>query len=766
MRNRCVLVGLCYVASLLGITDRASAQDIARLTQGHAHNDYLHERPLLAALESGFNSVEADVFLVDGQLLVAHTAKEIKSDRTLQKLYLEPLKARVAANAGHVYDSPSNRHRPFWLLIDIKSEAEATYRRLHEVLEFYAHMLTSVEGEKVTPGAIQVVISGNHPQEFIAAQPKRYCGIDGRISDLDSSQPAHLTPMISDNWGLQFLWRGSGPMPALERLRLDDVVKRSHDKGRVVRFWATPENENVWKALVESKVDWINTDQLKVLSSFLNELPTGQLLTKVPFEVKGHAAFLIAAQRPASGKPWVWYAPTLGANLPGEGHHWYFERFLKAGISIAGIDLGEVRGSPASNAKFLSLHDEMVQRGYSAKPVLLGQSRGGLMMLSFAARYPDKLSAFVGIYPVCNLSSWPLQKSKSSTLADYGMSEAELTSKLIQYNPVDNLEGLIKNKVPIFTVHGDEDLVVPLDENSGLLKSRYEAGGGSITVKIIPGEGHKVSKSFFECQELVDFVSGLAAEPPFAVAISESKWKGFSKQSFRMDDHAAFVVVPLKPATGKPWIWRTSFPDFHPEVDHELVKQGFHIAYIDVVSMLGADQSLDIMDRFYALVRKQWGLAEKPALEPCSRGGLHAYRYAARHPDRIACIFGDVPVMDLKSWPLQSPSAKGPLQDALKYYGFKNEDELKAYDGNPIDVLAPIAKARIPLRHIVSPNDTVVPPDDNTLLAKRRLNELGWDLEVVTVNPKTTINSGHHYPMIEIEQSVRFVIKHAMPTKP
>ena len=128
------------------------------------------------------------------------------------------------------------------------------------------------------------------------------------------------------------------------------------------------------------------------------------------------------------------------------------------------------------------------------------------MMLAWGMRNPEKVRAFVGIYPVCNLASWPLKNSKAATLADFGMSEAELIAKLSELNPVDNLQGLLANKVPIFVVHGDSDVVVPYDDNTRLLKEHYEAGGGSITVKIIPGEGHKVSPSFFECPELVDFV--------------------------------------------------------------------------------------------------------------------------------------------------------------------------------------------------------------------------------------------------------------------
>ena len=200
-------------------------------------------------------------------------------------------------------------------------------------------------------------------------------------------------------------------------------------------------------------------------------------------------------------------------------------------------------------------------------------------------------------------------------------------------------------------------------------------------------------------------------------------WKDLAKQEVSIEGHAGFVVTPQTAAPGKPWIWRTSFPGYHAEVDEALVQNGFHVAYIDVVSMLGADSALDIMDQFYARMRQQFGLAEKPALEAVSRGGLHAYRYAARHPERIACIYADVPVMDLKSWPLGANS-KGQVQNAMKCYGFQSEEDLKAFQGNPLDLLAPIAAAKIPLRHVISLNDETVPPEKNTLEAKRRLNKL------------------------------------------
>jgi hypothetical protein len=257
--------------ALLGIADvsdlTVNAQAIVPLERAHAHNDYLHPRPLLDALAEGFCSVEADIYLIDDQLLVAHERDKARSDRTLQALYLEPLKARIAENAGRVYrDGPA-----FTLLIDIKSEAEATYRALHAGLAKYSHMLSSVSDGRAQTGAVNVVISGNRPQATIAAQPVRYCGIDGRLSDLTSDKPAHLMPMLSDNWTLNFQWRGEGTMPEAETKRLAEIVRQAHARGRVVRFWATPETPTVWQALADADVDLINTDHLDQLTKFLKQ---------------------------------------------------------------------------------------------------------------------------------------------------------------------------------------------------------------------------------------------------------------------------------------------------------------------------------------------------------------------------------------------------------------------------------------------------------------------------------------------------------------
>lgn len=250
------------------------------------------------------------------------------------------------------------------------------------------------------------------------------------------------------------------------------------------------------------------------------------------------------------------------------------------------------------------------------------------------------------------------------------------------------------------------------------------------------------------------------------LSLVAADWHGFPRTNFTFEGHGAFVTAPTNAAAGNPWIWRTSFPDFHAEVDVELLRRGFHVAHVDVVSKLGCDASLDVMDRFYARLTNEFKLAARPALEGVSRGGLHAYRYAARRPERIACIYCDTPVLTLSSWPLGWPGAKREVQEALQHYGLKDESALFAFKGNAIDLLEPIAKARIPLRHIVSLDDRVVPPLENTFEARRRLRALGHDLEVVEVPNGTPASNGHHFPLIAVEDSAAFIEQHAGKAAP
>jgi hypothetical protein len=229
---------------------------------GHAHNDYAHDRPLLDALELDFCSVEADVFLSQGQLFIAHEEEEIEPSRTLESLYLEPLERRIeergAAREGG---------QTLVLLVDVKSDATATYLALHEILG-RLDFITTVDDGVVTPKAVDVVISGNRDPELMAAQPVRFAGYDGRLDDIDRDVPAHLMPMISDDWYDHFVFSGVGEPSDHDRRLLEESVGEAHDNGRLLRFWGTLDEPLMWQVLFDAHVDLINTDDLQGYSDW------------------------------------------------------------------------------------------------------------------------------------------------------------------------------------------------------------------------------------------------------------------------------------------------------------------------------------------------------------------------------------------------------------------------------------------------------------------------------------------------------------------
>lgn len=249
------------------------------LARAHAHNDYLHARPLHDALAHGFTSVEADIFLVDGELLVAHEPETLDPARTLVSLYLDPLLARVRAHHGSVH---AGHRAPLQLLIDIKTDGAAAYLALDQLLRRYRPILTRYDRGRIRSGAVTPVISGDRAARVpMEAQTTRYAFYDGRPDDLGSAAPASFIPLISGNWTQAFSWLGTGPFPTAERDRLHTFVSAAHAAGQRVRFWGTPDiagpqRDAVWAELLAAGVDHLNTDDLAGLEAFLRRREDGR----------------------------------------------------------------------------------------------------------------------------------------------------------------------------------------------------------------------------------------------------------------------------------------------------------------------------------------------------------------------------------------------------------------------------------------------------------------------------------------------------------
>lgn len=223
-----------------------------------------------------------------------------------------------------------------------------------------------------------------------------------------------------------------------------------------------------------------------------------------------------------------------------------------------------------------------------------------------------------------------------------------------------------------------------------------------------------------------------AEAAPFPGKLSE--WFGFARYDFEVDGHEALVVAPKQVAPGRPWVWHGEFFGHKPNPDLALLGRGFHVVYLSVPDLLGCPEAVRHWDTFYRVLTQRYGFSAKPALVGLSRGGLYCYNWAIAHPDQTACVYGDAPVCDFKSWPGGKGKGPGSPRDwqlVLERYGFKSEAEALAYTGNPVDRLRPLAVGRVPLLHVYGDADEVVPWEENTGLLAERYRRLGGDITLI-----------------------------------
>ena len=218
--------------------------------------------------------------------------------------------------------------------------------------------------------------------------------------------------------------------------------------------------------------------------------------------------------------------------------------------------------------------------------------------------------------------------------------------------------------------------------------------------------------------------------------VQSSTWHGFVQDEFIVAGHRCRLVKPGSFAPGKPWIWRPEFFGAFDQADRMLLKQGFPIAFMEMTNIFGSPPAMSLMDAFYDYLTSKYGykLSAKATLFGFSRGGLYSINWAARHPDRVACLYLDAPVCDFKSWPAGWGKGKGSPADwqrLKQFYGFKNDEEARNYQLNPIDNLKPLAAAKIPILSVCGDTDQTVPYPENTAILKARYEALGGSIQVI-----------------------------------
>lgn len=237
------------------------------------------------------------------------------------------------------------------------------------------------------------------------------------------------------------------------------------------------------------------------------------------FRVAERPAFILwpKPELRSEPQPWIFYAPTLPP-YPDEAEKWMHQQFLDAGVAVAGIDVGEAYGSPAAREVFEKFYTELTtRRGFAQRPCLLGRSRGGLWVSSWAADHPERFAGLAGIYPVFDWRTYP---GTEQAAVAYGLPTEQLLARIKELNPIERADKLAEAKLPVFLIHGDVDTVVPLAENSAALAEVYRRQGATDALQLIvaEGQGHNMWEGFFRCQELVDFAVARARAGAAAAA--------------------------------------------------------------------------------------------------------------------------------------------------------------------------------------------------------------------------------------------------------
>jgi len=255
-------------------------------------------------------------------------------------------------------------------------------------------------------------------------------------------------------------------------------------------------------------------------------------------------------------------------------------------------------------------------------------------------------------------------------------------------------------------------------------------------------------------------VAGLAPAAPASFPGRRTEWNGYARYDFEVAGKPVLVVAPRRPLPGKPWAWRGEFFGAFANADVALLGRGFHLVHMRVPDLLGCPDVRPFWDAFYKELTEKHGFAKKCALIALSRGGLYCYNWAIANPDKVACIYADAAVCDFKSWPGGKGKGKGSPRDwdlVMKVYHFASEAEALAYQGNPVDNLAPLARAGVPLLHVYGDADEVVPWDENTGVVAARYRKLGGDITLIA---KPGI--GHHpHGLADPTPLVEFIVKHA-----
>lgn len=227
----------------------------------HSHNDYEQPVPFYAAYNAGFGSIEADIFLHNDSLIVGHTEKDLPLARTLEKMYLQPLAKKVEANNGYPFKDTLQQLQ---LMIDIKTDSLATLNKLINVLKTFPTIINAHH--------LIISISGNRPPQNKFTSYPSFIWFDGELNKTYTTEALTKIVMLSDALTRYTKWNGNDALSVNDYNSIKSLVDKSHALNKKIRFWAAPDDEKAWLELMHLGVDYLNTDHIEAISSFLRNI--------------------------------------------------------------------------------------------------------------------------------------------------------------------------------------------------------------------------------------------------------------------------------------------------------------------------------------------------------------------------------------------------------------------------------------------------------------------------------------------------------------
>lgn len=271
-------------------------------------------------------------------------------------------------------------------------------------------------------------------------------------------------------------------------------------------------------------------------------------------------------------------------------------------------------------------------------------------------------------------------------------------------------------------------------------------------------ESKVVKKTLISC--LTFFIIIFAPAGIFFVSAQDKSFENYKMVEFDFQGRNAKLVVPDNPNNAKYWIWRARFWGHEPQTDLALLKKGFHLAYVDIGGLYGNQEAVNIWNQFYNYLIEKYHLNKKVVLEGMSRGGLIVYNWASVNTDKVACIYADAPVCDIKSWPGGLYNGTGSKKDwerCLEAYGLE-ENEVKNFKNIPTNNSLKVAKAGIPVIHVCGDADMVVPFSENTKLLMKNFETEGSKFKLILKK-----GVGHHpHSLKNPRPIVKFILKNTI----